>query len=317
MGVRSSEGYVGIGKQAAKGTAVAPTKFLRLSSAESIVQSQEVIEDRTLSGDQELDIIHKIGHNPDGSFQNFARPDLGAFLLAMILGADTISGAAAPYTHTLTRANTIPWLSIERKLTDAERIADCKLNQLVISGESGNPVLMDCSFLGVDCSIETAASPSYETNEPFMFFDTGSYILDSGAVTTVNSFTITVNRNLERIKTNSYKWDDILETAFDIEVALRLKYEDNAQYKAILFGGATALTDVLDDGSLAIDLTYGAGADLKQFKIEIPALKHLDAEKHLDPDPKAVYLDMRSKAVKSASEIITATCQNAVATAYI
>jgi len=317
MGVRSSDGYLGIGKQTTKGTSVAPTKFLRLAAAESVVQNQEVSEIRTLNGDEELDAIYKTGHAPDGGFQTFARPDLGAFLLAMILGADSISGVEAPYTHTITRANTIPWLSIERKLTDAERISDCKLNQLVISGESGNPVLIDCSFFGIDSTIESAASPSYETNEPFMFFDTGSYTLDSGAVTTVNSFTITINRNLEKIKTTSYKIDDILETAFDIEVAMRLKYEDNAKYKDILFAGGSALTDVLDDGDLTIDLTYGSGADLKEFKIEIPALKHLGAEKHLDPEPKAVFLDIKSKAVKSASEIITVTCQNAVAAAYI
>ncbi len=86
---------------------------------------------------------------------------------------------------------------------------------------------------------------------------------------------------------------------------------------SLLFGGSTALTDVLDDGNLTIDLTYGAGAALRQFKIALPALKHLDASKHLDPDPKAVYLDTRSKAIKSGSEIITATCQNNVSTAYI
>ena len=314
--VRTTDGYVGIGKQASKGTSVVPTHFLRLSGPESMVQNQEVSEHRSLSSDQELDAIYKIGHGPDGGAPIMVRPDMGAFLLAMILGADSIAGSG-PYTHTITRANTIPWLSIDRKLTDAERFEDCKLNQLVISGEAGNPITMDFTFMGIDCNIESAETPSYETDEPFMFFDTGSYTLDSGAITNINSFTITINRNLSPVKTTSFKRNTLLETGFDIEVALRLLYEDNAKYKDILFGGSTALTDVLDDGDLTIDLTYGSGADLRQFKIAIPALKHLDSSKHLDPDPKAVYLDMRSKAIKSGSEIITGTCQNSVSTAYI
>lgn len=315
-GVRSSYGYLGIAKQTAKGTGVAPTKFIRLSAAEFIEQVQETMDVRSLSGDEELETILKKFHRPDGSFQTLARPDAGAFLLAMILGADSVSGTESPYTHTITRANTLPWLTIERKLESAERIIDCKLNQITISGESGNPVLLDVSFMGTDSSIESAATPSYETNDPFMFYQ-GTYTLDGGAVTTVNSFSIVISRNLEEVFTTGYIRNDFVETLFNIDVSLRLKFEDDTLYKNILYGGGTSPSNVLDDGSLVIDLTYGSGADLKEFKIELPQLKHLSAAKHLDPDSKAVYLDVSSRAVKGASEIITVTVKNEISGAYV
>jgi len=314
-GFRSSSGYVGFLKQTVKGTGIVPTKFCRLAAAESFEQIQDVQEVRSLNADRELDAIYKTAHKPGGSFQTFIRPDLGAVLLAYALGSDTVTGTADPYTHTIKKANTIPWVSIERQLDIIERVADCKINQLVISGESGKPVLLDVAYMGIDSAIVTTATASYETAEPFMFHN-GAYTLNSGAITIISAFTITINNSPEEIFTTSFKRDDILEGPFDIEVTMRLKFEaGETLYKAVLYGGGSALVDTLGGGNFIVDLTHTAGT--REFKLEIPALKHLAIAKHLDPETKAVYLDLRSKPIKSASEIITGTCKNATATAYI
>ena len=106
-----------------------------------------------------------------------------------------------------------------------------------------------------------------------------------------------------------------MEGPFDIEVTMRLKFEaSDTLYAAVLFGGSTTLVDTLDSGDFTVDLSYGTGATERELKFEIPALKHLSIAKHLDPVTKAVYLDLRSKPVKSASEIITVTAKNDVST---
>lgn len=310
-GFRSSNGYIGIEWQSVQGTAKSPTTFLRLAAEDSLEQVQEVLEERTLEADRELGAIHKVAHKPGGGFQTFARPHLAAELLAYALGEESVAGASAPYTHTITRANDIPYLTIERYLDKIERFIGCKINQIVISGNSGQPALLDVSFLASDSVImPSAATPSYETDEPFMFYD-GVYTLDSGAIVTITAFTITINNNLESIQTTSIKPNNLMEGAFDIEITMRLKLEaGNALYAKVLYGSSTAIVDTLADGDFTVDLSYGSSTTLRELKFDIPVLKHLGITKHLDPNTKAVYLDLRSKAVFSSSEIITVTAKN-------
>lgn len=313
-GFRSSNGYVGFDAQTDKTTDVAPTTFLRLASEEALEQTQEVIEVPSLNADREIDAILKTSHKPGGSFQTYARPGLGAQLLAYGLGSDTVT-AGTVYTHTIIKANIIPWISIERQLDNIERFIGCKINQIVVTGNSAQPVMLDINFLACDSEIQaSAASASYQTDEPFMFHD-GTYTLDSGAITTIAAFVITINNNLESIQTTSFKPNTLLEGRFDVEVTMRLKFEaSDTLYPKVLFGSSTTLVDTLASGDFTVDLNYGSGAGLRRLKFEIPALKHLAITKHLDPATKAVYLDLRSKPAKSASEIITVTGVNTIST---
>lgn len=317
-GFRSSNGYLGFARQASKGTGVAPTTFLRLSTAESLEQVQDVLEVRSLYADREIDAIYKTYHKPGGAFQTFARPFLGAELLAYCLGNDSVASNDVQ-THTITRANSIPWISIERQLDNVERFTDCKINQIVISGTSGQPVTMDVSFMACDSAIqESAATDTYETDEPFMFYD-GTYTLDSGATTVITAFTITINNNLEVIQTTSYKPDNILEGPFDVKVTMTLKFAaSDTLYPKVYFGASTALTDALATGDFTVDLNYGSGTSARELKFALPQLVHTTITgKNLDPATKAVYLNLSSTAVKGGSEIITVTAKNSETGDYL
>ncbi len=316
MAVRSSNGYLGIVKQTVKGTAIVPTKFCRLSAAESLEIVQDLYEARTLNGDEELDAIYKVGNKPGGSFQSLVRPDLAAAIMAFVLGADSVATGTV-HTHTITRADTLPWLSIERKLDNIERLEDCKINQVVINGAAGQPLSIDVSYIGIDSDIVTTATATYETDEPFMFHD-GTFTINGSADTTIKAFTLTINRNLEDIITTSYKRDDMLEAAFSIDLNYSLVFQaSDAKYAAILYGAGAAIVDTLHDGAFIADFTYGTSTALRAFKITLPALKTISAKKNLDPQTKAVTLEVSAKAVKSASAIITVECKNTTATAYV
>jgi hypothetical protein len=311
-GILTSNGYLGFLKQVSKGTAIVPTVFARLNAAESTEIVQEVAEFNTLNSNQLTDFILKTGTAPQGTFSCFARPVIAGYLLAYVLGADAVTGASSPYQHVLTRADAIPYITVERKLISAERIKDCKINQLVISGEAGQPVILTASYLGKDAAIESAATPTYETNVPYMFFN-GAYTFGGGATSLISSFVITISRNLIASKTTEITQYELDETKFNVECALRLKVEADTMYLANLYGASTATVPALDDDALTIDLTYGATAGLKELKFEIPALKIISSKKALDPNPNVLYLDVIARAVKSASEIITVTCKNELA----
>ena len=316
MAVRSSNGYLGFVKQASKGTALVPTKFCRLSAAESLEIVQDVYEERSLNGDEELDVILKVGNKPGGSFSTLVRPDLAAAIMAFVLGADSVA-TGTTHTHTITRAATVPWLSIERGLDNYERFEDCKINQVVINGAAGQPLSIDVSYIGIDSDIVSTATATYETNEPFMFHD-GTFTVNASGDTTIKAFTLTINRNLEEIQTTSYKRDDMLESAFSIDLNYSLVFlASDAKYPAILYGAGAAIVDTLHDGAFIASFVYGTGATARQFEFTLPALKTISAKKNLDPQTKAVILEVSAKAIKSASAIITVECINTTAAAYV
>lgn len=316
-GKRSSDGYIGMSKQTDKGTAVQAAKFTRLSGPDGWDFVQDFIEVGSLNADEEIDDILKTGHNIDGTFDTYVRPDFGAAIMAYVLGADACTTGTV-HTHLITKANTIPWVTFERDLISTERVKDGKINQVVISGEAGMPLTMSVNFFGLDATEESAASASYETDVPFKFFE-GTYTIDSGAVTTISAFTVTINRNLAKVKTTDYKYNDLLEQKCTIDVNMTLKLEAaDTQYLAALYGGSTALTSALDGGSFVVDCTRGTGATERQFKIEIPTMYWLTATKHLDPATVPVMVECSGKAYwHTTNQLINVTVKNTTATAYI
>jgi hypothetical protein len=314
--VRSSNGYLGFVKQAAKGSGAAPTKFCRLSGPDGWEVIHETMDIRSLNADEEIDDILKTRVKLNITFDTLARPELTAAIMAFVLGADSVTTGIV-HTHTITRADTVPWLSIERQLDNVERAEDCKINQVVINGAAGQPVSINVQALGNDSNIQSAASDTYETGEPFMFHD-GVFTIDGSANTNISAFTLTITRNIQELQTNSIKNGDLLENGFTIDLSYTTVFQSSdADYAATNYGASTALTDVMDDGAFIATFSYGSGATERQFKFTLPALKLKSRTKHLDPNSTAVMLETTASAVKSGAAIITVECKNTTATAYV
>lgn len=309
-------GYIGLAKQASKGTGVEPAKFVRWEGGTKMTPVQQFTPYREGGDGYYPGVTLKESHAPDGQFALLARPDLAAYLFAMLLGADSVAGASAPYTHTITpHADTIPWVTIERSIAGQiiERIVDCKIKSIVVEGEAGKPIKLTVDFVGITPSIGgSAASASYETDMPFVFYQ-ATLTLDGGAVTTINKFKITVSNILdEQDFTNAITRADIPLLGRDVSLEFEMVMEATTQYAAVYYGGATAVATAIDEGSFIVDLQYGSAAALRELKIEVPALYHTEAPVELDTaDDKQVYSCKAHAKKASASELITVTVKNA------
>lgn len=316
--MRTSEGYIGVGKQSIKGTEVAPMRFIQLSAEEAIEIAQNISVYRELEGDQLVTNILKEGHEPGGTYSFFARPDLAGAFLTYVLGKDTKTGETPPYTHTIIHNNTIPWLTIERSLMAVERFIDNKINRLTISSESKQFVVMELEFFGIKPQIHAEeATPTYEANKKFRF-NMGTYKIDDEEVANIVSYSIEILRNLAGDDyTTGFLRDDLQEMGFDINVTFGLKFLNADFYKKVLYGGGADAVAELDDGKFEVDHKYGEGADEKQLKITLPSLKHLSIAGHLNPEPAILYLPVTAQAIKPATgEIITAIVKNEFSTDY-
>jgi hypothetical protein len=321
MPVAQKLGYIGLAKQASKGTGVVPSKFVKWTGETGM--SPSLSYTMHWEGGMGLDpgVALKEAQKYDGQFSCFARPDIAGFLFAMLLGVDTVLGSADPYTHTITpHASAIPWVTVERYvegLTLIERIQDCRLQQIELSGEAGKPVQMAVSFRGITATIQsTPGTPTYETSMPFVFFN-GTYKVDAQTTALIREFRLTfVNELGEDVFTTDVVRADIPLLARKVTGQFTLYLESKDHYQKVFYGGGTSVPKALAEGSLEIDLQYQEDTKTRQLKVSVPALYHVNAPVELSAEPGLLAVQCSVEAKKGTNPLVTVTVQNATATSY-
>jgi len=309
------DGYVGFLKQSAKGTGVVPTQFVRFLSPVKMDAEQDVdVYPEGGGGFYDL-TAHKKMHKHDGSFDLNIRPQTGAMLFAYALGADAKSGAG-PYTHVLTPTRPLPYVTIERGIkTDVktERIIDCLISKLAVTGKAGDPIHLAVDFLGIRATLEASnSSDTYETDRAFAFQD-GTFTVFGGAFTRITGFKLTLDNSPEGdLQTTEVYRHDIQAQKLGVTLDIEIIYDTaDTNYADILYGGGTAVVETVATGAVTMDFVYGSGADEREFKFEIPSgglIYKKISDPAPGPEPATTRQTISCDVVKvSGSELITVT----------
>lgn len=317
-------GYIGIGKQSAKGTAVAPTHFVRYTDNTGMSPEQEVETVRFGGGDDAYaTFAYKARFTPDGEFATFARPDIAGLLFTLLLGQDAVSGTG-PYTHTITPSTreALPWCSIEQSIAGVvrRRIQDCRIQQITVSGEAGQPIVLEVTYLGTTEAEVTASSESYEVDDPFLFWQ-GTYTLDGVDVTgAITQFELTISNVFDdEDQTADIVRADIPLIHREIEGSITVKFEDASWWKKAFYGGpsGTAPDKNVYRGSINITQSYGSGADQRGLTINVPTIGLVRSVAELDPgSTNSQEYEISFVGLKGTSDFVTVTVVNGVPTAY-
>jgi len=105
-------GYIGVGKEATRGTAVAPTIFFRPSRPVSPALRQELAEVPDISTYGVADLIPAARH-VEGDLGVVVTPNAIGTLLAALLGNPTTTGTPPNFTHTFIPRITTPTYTVE------------------------------------------------------------------------------------------------------------------------------------------------------------------------------------------------------------
>jgi hypothetical protein len=105
-------GYVGVGKETTRGTAVGPSFFFRATRPVSPALRQEMAEVPDISTYGVADLVPTARH-VEGELGVVVTPNAIGALLAALLGAPTTTGTAPNYTHTFTPKTTTPTFTVE------------------------------------------------------------------------------------------------------------------------------------------------------------------------------------------------------------
>jgi hypothetical protein len=319
----SADGYLGIGLQSAWGTGVAPDEF---SYYRSVSPDYKIEHELIREGGAGRDKFWgwKKAVDLDGSIDTYLRPDFGAALLTYALGDDAITGASDPYTHTITPSGSGLPLSIEFPYGEASsaidfvRVEDAVLETLTIGADTGSPATAKAEWKGCNISFPTTASPTYETDDPFTFWE-ATFNVDSTAVTAkITKFEITIARKVfDDIRTGSPLRDTTAQIDREVTLSFTMYMFDKDMFRKVLTGttSGTAIPDDVVTGDFDVTLTRSAN---REIKLEIPELVYTAAKpSDLDDDSKPLALEITAEATNDGTNpLITATCKNGNAVAY-
>lgn len=125
-----AKNYIGLKKETTWGTAVAPDLFLPVTSMNSEIEIARIL-DAGKRGVAAKDFASYAGtRRGKVTFGGMWYPDVPPRLAHGILGTDTISGAADPFTHTLTLADAPPSFT----LADYDGISERRYPGCLITG---------------------------------------------------------------------------------------------------------------------------------------------------------------------------------------
>ena len=322
----SNQGFIGIGKQSVKGTAVAPQRFIKYITDESTA----TFESETLreGGDGQWDKTSvKTIHTNSISFSCYARPSESANLYAALLGSDTKTITTTPFVHTIVpqafQVTTIetPWMTMNRQLVSStnsktEVIKDIKLSAITLEAEAGQPVSMSVEGTGLSSILTTSTSTAtYESGNPYSFYN-GTYTVNGSGSTDIKSFNISVRAiNDEENQTTAITRNDIINHRFETEVTLGINYTDYQLMAKANYTAGTTIDADFSDGAAIINLSTGTGTSIRQLKLTIPKVRLQPINIPLNAEVATIEQTMAGMAFKQdTTALITIESKIAIAT---
>lgn len=233
-------GYVGYGVEVTEGLAVAPTKFLPVTSF-SFEDSNDFIVPEQIRHSRDKYIAMAAPYAVSGSMEMELIPLDVASLLRSAFAATVVSSAYAGggYQHVFTPASAEPFFTFESSAADVliMRYGGCRVNTLEIKAAYGEIVTASFGLEGLNRAKQVGiTAPTYSNVTPFHFSGADVKVASGTLLTTVKDFTFGTNNNIERIgtlrKTRAWKR---LELGFrEVTLGLTLDFTDTAEYDRFL-----------------------------------------------------------------------------------
>lgn len=266
-------GYVGYGVEVTDGTAVAPTKWLPVSSF-SFEDSNDFIVPDQIRHSRDKYIAMAAPYVVSGSMEMELIPTDIASLLKSAFAATVSSGAYAGggYEHVYTPASAEPTFSFESSAADilVMRYSGVRVNTLEIKAAYGEIVTASFGLEGTNRAKQgSAGSPSYSNVMPFHFSGVDIKVSGGTLLTTVKEFTFGVNNNMERIGTlrKTRSWKRMALGMREVTLGLTIDFTDTSEYDRFL-------AETIFDVDIHMTSTTVAGGSVPStLRLQVPNVR--------------------------------------------
>ena len=233
--------------QSAKGSAVADGSdvFRAYLAGGEQPHGEQVREDfEETTGGRMLSDSYVSQASVTGAPEFFVMPKSIGSLLYGVLGAKAVSGAGDPYTHTFTWATTVPYFTFWRMLGNGlyEKLTDCIITHLKIHGESGKPLRVTPTIMGLTPTYlaSSVAAASVEKTQRFMHYDgAGALKVEGTAVSHIRSFDLDVDNGAAIVPGDSLTPNDVSIGRLTIEMATTQLVTDFTLWKRLMYASST------------------------------------------------------------------------------
>lgn len=237
------QGSIGIGKESAWGTSVAPTHFF--NGTESISEDRGRLREAITFGSRALQPADAGRLRISGAINGMhARPVGIGHLLRAALGAPATTGTGTPYTHTFVPAATkfsaaaaLPPYSITAKRGSMiHRYSGAQLNRLSLSQPKDDALQLDTDWIAKGVADVTDTVLTQEAGQRFRFQHL-SVKRDAATFDTLESLGITIENNLETEEllngSDEISGTDFGDSAINVEMTMSFQnVADYADFKA-------------------------------------------------------------------------------------
>lgn len=317
--------FAGLGIQSALGTpqtAAAKFRFSKYLAGTNVALDQTV-EDLREGGDGlDFGYSYKSGIKAAGQLVFNMRPEFLGQLLAILPGGATWDGGSAPAIHTMhTGHASHPYgtLQVGHPATSIVGFyGDVRFTGLTLAYEAGKPILVTAPFTAMTIGASsTVLTPTYYADDPFLFYNTPTYLLDGASAPGFTGFTVDFALGVEELMSAAITLDDIVVQNRDTNVTVTRRYENPTLWKKVYYSGGVAPSTNVATGALDLSNAYGAGANLRQFRTIVPLMSYRsNVLTELDPDGKTVMETISAKALKGATSAAILQLTNGHASAY-
>jgi hypothetical protein len=313
----------GLSRQTAKGAAATSATYGYGVDGGSIFKLDLTENEIPLTWSN-LDILgfDRSGVKPSQAIGTVATPNLIGLLLLGALGSDTVTGASSPYTHTITPAASLPYLTAWGAFggTDYAQIVDTKVSSLELSWEAAGRVTAKASLLGITpsflASMYTETANEVLSSVGFFTAGGGVFSIESvGAQVTGGSVKID-NHVAQPVVASTVLPADVVEGKREITWSLKLLPTDTHLFREVYFGASTlgALSGISAFPRLGAVSVQFAGPSSTTLTISSASTRFMVEFPESSPDGGPAELTLAGTSVLPASgPAVTATLLNSVA----
>lgn len=282
--LNSQTGHIGFAVQAVKGTHVSPAFFTKYSNDDIGIESDPIIPDAEIGGGRDILDAYPGPTKVTGGMEFDVRANFVGLGLYAVSGNDVVSQieSGVVYSHVITPANELPWLSAQKKVSETYDVfdyTDMKMNSLTLSCDAGKQLVGKFDVLGItESGSATPGSPAYETGEVLMWHS--AEIKIDNATVCPKSVSLEINNNIEdddyRICPSfGRSLGDLAEKRREVNISVTLRPEDNDFYEKANYGenDAEAPTKSIYKGSFwmkFLSVNAISGEYLYSLEINVP-----------------------------------------------
>lgn len=303
----------GEAKETTYGTPVVATEFVP-ALGNTLTQDPGWFTPAVMQAVRDAQIYNLYGEQKNAGNVNAPLfPTNGILYLVAAIGTDTVSGTTPMFTHTITEANVLPSLTVEKNIGNFESLqfAGARVSKYSIKASSGNSAAeFTADIIAQSVAILSTPTTVVTVNEePFVFAE---FTLTSG----VNILKQATNfqLNIDNVMKETYTFNQSSELQFLTPTALKVSGSFD-----VVFDDLSATTN-----NFFTQAQSGTQAALK-FKLAHPAGMSIEFDMPLvtlsktnqDTKPESVVMEtIDFEAMYSGGATISAIVTNGVATPY-